>query len=165
MTEQPQGPAVQSLVGQMGLKPFEVCVVSGSMAVRQALQQILTALSPLSLEIEEISTIELVLAEALNNIVEHAYSETQIKGSIHIHCQYKADGLHCTITDQGNPMPDGQMPLGVPQNVDAELADLPEGGYGWCLIKKLTEDIQYQRIGQENRLDLRFALGKCHRHK
>lgn len=43
------------------------------MAVRKALKELLDGLAPLDLDIEEMGTVELVMAEALNNIVEHAY--------------------------------------------------------------------------------------------
>jgi len=161
VTDQPLGSAVQTQVRQTALKPFEICVGSGDMAVRQALQKIFVGLNPLALNAEEISTIELVLAEALNNIVEHAYPDALVQGAIHIRCRAKADGLHFTIIDQGNPMPNGQLPQGIPQNIDTELADLPEGGFGWCLINDLAKDVHYQRIGRENRLDLRIVVPIC----
>lgn len=66
------------------LSPFEVHVTSGQLAVREALEKFLDRLRPLELDIEEAGTIELVLAEVLNNIVEHAYPETGPDGPIAI---------------------------------------------------------------------------------
>jgi serine/threonine-protein kinase RsbW len=43
------------------------------MAVRKALKELLDGLASLDLDIEEMGTVELVMAEAPNNIVEHAY--------------------------------------------------------------------------------------------
>mgnify|MGYP003624405433 FL=1 len=140
------------------LPPFDVRLASGNMAAREGLRQVCAGLERLSLDAEELATVELVLAEALNNIVEHAYPAEQAQGPIHIRCCHKKNGLHFSIHDQGNPMPDGQMPLGLAQNVDVDLFDLPEGGYGWFLIKDLAKDIHYQRVGQENRLNFRIAV-------
>ena len=137
---------------------FDVCVTSGEMAVRHALKQIFAKLDQLALDAEESATVELVLAEAMNNIVEHAYPVEDPQGPIHVQCCQKDNGLHFTIKDQGHPMPDGQMPLGLAQNVDVDPFDMPEGGYGWFLIKDLAKDLSYQRVGQENHLDLRIAV-------
>ena len=137
---------------------FDIDVNSGEMAVRQALDLTLAALEPLDLDMEEVSTVELVLAEALNNIVEHAYPQNEPEGPIHIHSAQKANGLHFTIIDQGNPMPDGLAPLGLAQNVDVDTFELPEGGFGWFLIQDLAKDVLYQRIENENQLSLRIAV-------
>ena len=140
------------------LHPFDVCVTSGEMAVRQALDQVFNGLDHLSLDTEERSTVELVLAEAMNNIVEHAYPDPAAQGSLKIRCCHKVNGLHFTIVDQGEAMPNGQVPLGLAQRVDVDTLDLPEGGYGWFLIKDLAKDLKYERVGAQNQLDLRIAV-------
>ena len=140
------------------LKGFEVSVLSGAAAVREALRQILDALKPLALDIEEASTVELVLAEALNNVVEHAYPDPTKEGPINIRCRHLADGLHFRVNDYGQAMPDGQTPLGQIQCDGLSVEELPEGGFGWFLIRSLAKDIEYARVGQENQLDLRIAV-------
>ncbi|MGB3246634.1 MAG: ATP-binding protein [Sulfitobacter sp.] len=140
------------------LPPFDLSVQSSDGATREALRGILTCLDPLALDIEEISTVELVLAEALNNIVEHAYPTKQPHRPIRIACTHLRDGLHISISDEGNAMPDGQMPIGMARDVDVDLMDLPEGGFGWFLIRDLAKDVRYRREGLENKLDLRLAV-------
>jgi serine/threonine-protein kinase RsbW len=142
-----------------GLPPFEVHMQSGNEATRRNLIEVLKSLAPLDLEPEELSTVELVLAEVLNNIVEHAYPADCPAGPIRTRCQHLADGLHFTISDQGFAMPGGATPLGFSPNVDVELDDLPEGGFGWFLIKDLAKDIHYDRRGSENQLKFRIAVG------
>lgn len=128
--------------------------------MRDALQQLLDGLRPLSLDIEEVGTVELVMAEALNNIVEHAYPNGDPVGPINIECKQRRDGLVLTVTDQGRSMPDGRTPLGAPVDVNVPLNEMPEGGFGWFLIKDLAKDITYRRVDVENRLSLRLALAR-----
>ena len=146
------------------LAPIQLNVRSGTQAARVALDGLISGLAPLALDIEEISTVELVMAEALNNIVEHAYPEPDDDGPIAIGCTHKHDGLHVTIMDQGHPMPDGQAPIGMAQDVDVDLMEMPEGGFGWFLIQNLAKDVRYDRVNNQNRLELRLALalGRAH---
>ncbi|MEM1073797.1 MAG: ATP-binding protein [Pseudomonadota bacterium] len=141
------------------LAPFEVRVISGQSAVRDALSQLLEALQPLQLDIEEAGTIEIVLAEVLNNILEHAYPPTEPEGPIHINCAHSKDGLLLHIKDSGSAMPEGKLPLGSLASLDVELDDMPEGGFGWFMIKSLAKDVSYRRVGAENHLNLRLAVG------
>lgn len=140
------------------LPPFEISVKCSEMAVREALEQFLRALQPLQLSVEEAGTVELVLAETLNNIVEHAYPDPDTAGYFSIACTHQNDGLHIQITDQGLAMPEGTAPMGQRVSLDVELDDLPEGGFGWFLIQDLAKDVSYQRIGAENQLNIRLAV-------
>lgn len=142
-----------------GVGSFDVTVESGAFAARDALAQILTTLERADLDVEEAGTVQLVLAEVLNNILEHAYPSAGPTGSIHVACRQAENGLNFRITDQGRAMPDGQTPLGMPQSVDVDLMDLPEGGFGWFLIHSLAKDVVYERVGQSNQLCLRIAVG------
>ena len=82
------------------LPVFQVSVHSSELAVREALKQLLDGLRPLQLDIEEAGTVELVMAEALNNVVEHAYPQGDPVGRIVITCTHRRNGLHLTV--QGN---------------------------------------------------------------
>lgn len=92
---------------------------------------------------------EIVLAEVLNNIVEHAYA--QISGDIDLALDMRQGQLHCQITDTGHPMPDFTLPEGAFQDLGA-IETLPEGGFGWFLIRNLTEELEYRHIGGMNQL-------------
>ncbi|MEM8690316.1 MAG: ATP-binding protein [Pseudomonadota bacterium] len=147
------------------LPPFQVSINSEEMAVRDALAKLMKGLGPLKLDVEEAGTVELVVAEALNNVVEHAYPEGQPSGPINIQCRHKSDGLHLTIIDQGLGMPEGKTPLGERVNVHVDLSHLPEGGFGWFLIRDLAKDVDYVRKGWENRLSLRLAVATSATHR
>jgi serine/threonine-protein kinase RsbW len=140
------------------LLPFEVEVTSGPLAVRAALQGVFDRLAPLALDVEETSTVELVLAEALNNIVEHAYPTSDANGPIQLHVRHCADGLHVQLCDWGRAMPECELPTGRLEPSDVDVADLPEGGFGWFLIKYLSRDVEYTRIKGKNCLKLRIAV-------
>lgn len=101
-------------------------------------------------------TTQIILAEVLNNVVEHAYrcaDGHQMEVSIWL-C---ADGVTCEVCDEGEPMPTNTTPAGVMPMIDREKPDtLPEGGFGWALIHDLTHDIHYVRRDGRNRL--RFVI-------
>ncbi|MDW3224049.1 MAG: ATP-binding protein [Paracoccaceae bacterium] len=144
------------------LPPFEASIKSNAMAVREVLSQFAQALSPLDLDKEEAGTVELVLAEALNNIVEHAYSTQNTGARIKVSCTHHADGLHLQISDQGEEMSIVTLTERTRAPFDLTLDELPEGGFGWFLIQDLAKDILYQRVDQENHLSMRLAVGLEH---
>jgi serine/threonine-protein kinase RsbW len=92
---------------------------------------------------------ELVLAEALNNVVEHAYAH--FPGEIRIMMTRKDGDLRVIIEDDGMEMPNYDMPEGILHHA-ANPDGLSEGGYGWFLIRKLTKNLSYRRHGGCNRL-------------
>lgn len=138
--------------------PLGFSVDTGPLAARQVLERIFAALAPWSLDIEEKGTIELLLAEVVNNIVEHAYPEPDTGGRIDVACRLEPNGLCFEICDHGRAMPNGQAPFGAQMDVDVGIEDLPEGGFGWFLIRDLARDVAYERVGQMNRLTLRLAI-------
>lgn len=127
-------------------------------AVREALGRLMAALVPLGLTHDCRETVELVLAEVLNNIVEHAYAEAP--GPIEVELRAAADGVGCVICDHGRPMPDGTPPLGRQTLLDVPLEDLPEGGFGWFLIRSLTRDLDYVRQRGSNRLSFLIPIAQ-----
>lgn len=102
-----------------------------------------------------LGTTELVLAEALNNVVEHAYAH--FPGQIEVEVRRDPDHLRFDISDRGLPMPGAQPPPGrLPEAETFE--NLPEGGFGWFLIRSLVQDLAYRREGQRNLLSFGVAL-------
>ncbi|MEO0391509.1 MAG: ATP-binding protein [Pseudomonadota bacterium] len=142
----------------MSIPTIRVSVPSGKLAARTALAELKAGLAPLALDVEETSTVELVIAEVLNNICEHAYEEAEDAGPIDVTCTHGEDGLRFVIMDQGHAMPDGKTPLGMEADLDVDVMDLPEGGFGWFLIQDLAKDVVYRRVGDANRLWLRIAV-------
>lgn len=102
-------------------------------------------------------TCETVLAEVMNNIVEHAYADRD-DGSIKVVLVHDGFGLRVEITDTGAPMPGGCLPSPRRGALDVAPCDLPEGGFGWALIRDLTTGLEYQRADGTNRLRFRVPF-------
>ena len=122
------------------------------MEVRDGLRD-LFAMTPLSsLSDDARGTAQIVLAEALNNIVEHSYAE--YAGKIEIWVTRRESYLFIRIMDEGLAMPEGDLPGGNLAWPDA----LQEGGFGWSLIRNLSHDVTYARDGKRNLLSLCISV-------
>ncbi|MFV0244370.1 MAG: ATP-binding protein [Qingshengfaniella sp.] len=95
---------------------------------------------------------ELVLAEVCNNICEHAY-QGKAQGHIRIRLRAAAPVLLCIVEDDGMAMPDNAPPVPEARPLPDDRDALPEGGFGWSLIKMLASDVRYCRLAGRNRLD------------
>ncbi|MBE3640349.1 ATP-binding protein [Mangrovicoccus algicola] len=127
-------------------------------AVRDALLRLARDLPAMGVRAESLGTVELVLAELLNNIVEHAYSAGP-RGEIELELERRRSRLICTIVDRGRPMPGGALPPRRDLPVFADRRDLPEGGFGWFLIHELVEDLSYSRRNGMNVVRVGLSLG------
>lgn len=114
------------------------------MAVRGALGELRRALGAARLSEDEADTMEIVLGEVLNNVVEHAYGPEQA-GEIVMECESRGRGLFFTVRDFGRPMPEGRLPAGLPVDIERAREDLPEGGFGWFLVRSLARGLRYRR--------------------
>lgn len=141
------------------LPPFAVTLAGTEDAVRDGLSKAMACLESLHLDTDEAGTVELVLAEALNNVVEHALAHTPEQTTIEIHGHHNTSGLHLTVIDHGAPMPKGAAPLSKTPNLDVETSNMPEGGFGWFMIHTLATEVQYARIGTSNHLRLQLPVG------
>lgn len=137
-------------------REFVVEGTSGATAARTMLSQVMGRLQKLDLSPDTLGTVELVVAEAINNVVEHAYPDRA--GPITMTVALKSEVLSFQITDQGLGMPDGKAPDGTAQSVNVDLMDMPEGGFGWFLIRSQASDVVYQRAAWENHLSFNI---KC----
>lgn len=125
--------------------------------VRRTIHQATDALSKEGLSAEAVGSVEIVLAEALNNIVEHAYDEAN-PGKINLVIKQRRSSLLFEISDKGNPMPNGRAPLGNHPMSEFSTDPMPEGGYGWFLIRELVRDLIYDRREDHNYLIFRMAI-------
>ncbi|MCZ0813678.1 MAG: ATP-binding protein [Pseudomonadota bacterium] len=125
--------------------------------IREVLEAVRRHLSAFELGGERCGAVEIALAEALNNIAEHAYGGHS-HGPVHLCAQVQGALLHVVLTDRGRPLPGRTPPPGLHQDLEVTPDALPEGGFGWLLIRELTEEVSYIRSPDENRLTLIFRL-------
>lgn len=134
---------------------------AGEVSIRLALRQWRQAMQDAEICPDVTARAETVLAEVLNNIAEHGQDEGQA-GWIDLHCDMIPSGLQLVVTDEGRPMPPHLLypPQHRSPAPDAySLADLPEGGFGWSIIRCLTSDLQHQGHAGGNRLS--FVVPYC----
>lgn len=94
-----------------------------------------------------IREIELCLAEALNNIIKHAYKgdETNL---IEIDVEVEETKVTICLTDFGEPRKNlGKPKLEFDPN---DIDSLPEGGMGLFIIEQLMDENTYSRDGDKN---------------
>ncbi|MBF9045859.1 hypothetical protein LSUCC0031_01900 [Rhodobacterales bacterium LSUCC0031] len=101
---------------------------------------------------------QIALAEACNNIVEHAYCDRQGDNpSITLDVASDRGGIQITLRDKGGPMPNGQLPGAVfPQIADDDPLLWPEGGFGWPILRSMARALSMSRCHGQN--ILRFRL-------
>jgi len=121
-------------------------------ATREFLQAVQEALVHYRIAAADRINAELLLAEVLNNVVKHAFAESQeggISTSIHV-----ADGhLQCCVLDRGQALKAFAALMQAPQEVQQpKMPNLPEGGFGWVIIRQLAQEIDYRRADGQNRL-------------
>lgn len=128
-------------------------------AVRGALGELDAALGSAGIEPGPRGAVQLVAAEVLNNIVEHAYAG-EPAGWIAVSARGTGPHLTLEFHDAGRGMPNGRLPEGRPAIIDVHVQDLPEGGFGWFMIHQIAEMLSYDRTGGENRLTMQLDLRK-----
>lgn len=101
--------------------------------------------------------VELTLAEVLTNVVEHSY-EMKSDGRIRIKMYVGADWLWFWILDTGCAMPSSMLPGSSMPDLEQPFEDLPEGGFGWPLIRELADKVSHRRKCGVNRLSLAFRI-------
>ena len=153
----PDIPDLSAPVEELGLSTYATRFASDPMDVRAALTELEARLRELEVNNVTISDVSLVLAEVLNNVVEHAHQDRR-DGAIHLEVFARPCCIRCQIVDNGLAMPGLELPAGLLPSNDTDLQDLPEGGFGWFLIRNMTADLTYQRVDAENRLQFNIPF-------
>lgn len=124
-------------------------------AVRRVIGGVMGGLTHAELDGDARDSLQLVLAEVLNNTVEHACGNRPDK-VIELTVCVSGDMIQCEVTDDGLPMPGDALPSGLLPDPDA----LPEGGFGWFLIRHLTSDLAYRRDAGRNRVSFSIPIAR-----
>lgn len=103
------------------------------------------------LDEHKVQRIELVLEEAILNIINHAYGGKE--GELTLCCTPLREGFEISLSDEGPPFNPLVAPL---EKVASVIAAQRIGGMGLPLIRGLTAALHYRREKGQNVLTLRF---------
>ena len=87
---------------------------------------------------EKLYRLNLALAEGFTNAVRHAHQDLAPETPIEIDVKLWDDRLEIRIWDRGKPFNPDVLPEPAP-------GTLQEGGYGWFLLRRLTDKVVYER--------------------
>lgn len=123
---------------------------------RVVLAEVVQGLDSCGASPETRGNVEIVLAEAINNVVEHAYAGDG--GLVELRVCKRDAWLECEIVDWGVCMPGMVVPRSRMPRLDRGFEHVPEGGFGWSLIRSLAVDLAYGRHDGHNLLQFRIPL-------
>lgn len=139
---------------------FHIRLRSSNRAVRAGLRSVQQRLEAWGLLCDCRGRVELVLAEALNNIVEHALDEVPGE-EILVRLHLRASHLVVELQDSGRPPArPGPYPSchALAAQFLQDVREPPDGGYGLFLIRSLTSDLSLSRRKGQNILRLSIPL-------
>ncbi|MEO1593400.1 MAG: anti-sigma regulatory factor [Cyanobacteria bacterium J06632_22] len=87
--------------------------------------------------------LNLALAEGFTNAVRHAHAGLPDETPVCIDLTLWPDQIELRIWDHGQPFDPDVLQEPKP-------GTLREGGYGWFLLRRLADEIQYQRSDERN---------------
>jgi serine/threonine-protein kinase RsbW len=91
--------------------------------------------------------IELAVVEAVNNVIEHAYSN-QPNNLINAEFILNSNRIDIIVSDTGKTKPENIQPFLIFDENDLE--NLPEGGMGIFLINEIMDEVSYYTINGIN---------------
>lgn len=100
---------------------------------------------------KRVQEIELAVEEALVNIINYAYPERE-DGDVEVTCGLDGEGRYIVeIRDSGVPF---DVAAQSDPDLGSNIAERKIGGLGIFLIRKMADEMQYKREGEENVLTL-----------
>lgn len=139
------------------VKTFACSFTATNLDARSGISSVVQELRSLGIPGARVDEVQIALTEAVNNVVEHAYADA-VPGDVRIRGELYPERLWISIQDGGAPFESGTLPEGKPADVNVPTKDLPEGGFGWFLIRELASQVQYERSGGSNNLSLCFEI-------
>lgn len=88
-------------------------------------------------------TMSLLLAEGFTNVVRHAHADLDSATPIELEANVDCDCIELAIWDRGREFDPDELPDYDPECVDVD--DPATGGYGWFLLRKLSDVVTYHR--------------------
>ena len=132
--------------------------ISDPFAVAAVIEDLTDQFQGYWLHQRDVSNIEIALGEVINNINEHAYCGAPDR-PIELHAEPGETGIRFLLVDRGVEMPGGVIPACEQPDLTGGTAHLPEGGFGWWLIRQVAHDLRYVRKNGENHISFRVTIG------
>ncbi len=123
--------------------------------VRHACEFVVEAAEMAGLDERAVYHCQMAVDETLTNVIEHGYSFEGNDKEIEVICTTEADKFVITITDDSpafNPL-EHESP-----DPSAPLDDREPGGWGIYFIRRLMDEVSYERVGGRNHLSLAKKL-------
>ncbi len=96
----------------------------------------------------------LAIEEQATNCIKYGYDDAA-EHVIEIELSLSGEEMVLTVTDDGHPF----NPLNAPPpDTGSPIEDRPVGGLGIHLLRGLSDRIQYERLGDRNRLAIHKAI-------
>lgn len=140
-----------------GPESFRIIAPGTPEAVRGILADLRGRLETLGTPPDDCGRVEISVAEALNNIVEHAFPPEAV-GTIRLRGRLHRGRLDIALRDDGRALPGLRLPDSELPPSCGPIDALPEGGFGWPLIHRLTDRLRYRREAAGNLLCLGFVI-------
>ena len=107
------------------------------------------------LSVETIYKVNLILEEALTNIIKYAYKDT-LAHDIRVEMTLNEHELIIEFQDDGEEFD----PISAPSpKAPDSISESPVGGLGIHLVKQMADDVEYRRHNGRNILRARISLG------
>ncbi len=99
---------------------------------------------------KEIYHVQLATDEAASNIIEHAY-ESKPLGKFEVSCDFRGGRLIITLLDHGKTFDPSKV---EEPDLTADLSERKIGGLGIYLMRKLMDEVRYEKTKTGNLLTL-----------
>ena len=119
--------------------------------VRVACDFVVEAAQRAGLDERAVYHCQLAVDEACTNIVEHGYGRNNPNTVIDIICRSEDNRFTITVLDDSTLFDPFARPDPDPTTI---LDDRAQGGWGIYFIKKVMDEVDYQRQGERNRLTM-----------
>jgi len=116
-----------------------------------ALASVTETLGRLGVPEKTVLELELAVDEAVTNIMLHGYSSSE--GRIWISCGVEGGRVRVRIEDEAPPFDPTEA---AEPDLEGDADERPIGGLGIHLIRRMTDELRYERAGGRNIL----VLGK-----
>ncbi len=99
---------------------------------------------------KEVYSLQLAADEAASNIIEHAYAGVS-DASLEVSCHMQGDALTIVMRDQGRTFDSSRV---KEPDLKADLSERQIGGLGVYLMRKLMDEVHYEKKGNDNVLTM-----------